>query len=295
MKKLSLLTVSMALFMVACGDDSSSGVSNNTTSKSDMVVDAYDDLPVCSDKRSGATAYIKEEKVAYVCENNVWEKDKGLSSSVDASDLNSISSSVENQSSSSISAEEVFSNDYLLNPAIKYDSIIDNRDNQVYKTVQIGDQVWMAENLNYEIEGKSWCYNDSALNCAVFGRLYAWDVAMEACPAGWHLPSTEEFDVMISFIGERMSAGIELKALTSWDDYKGKSGNGSDSYGFSAVSAGYKDKDKYYKKGADAFFWNATEYDGENSKYLYLGSHYDAAGGGSKEKTLGFSVRCVKD
>lgn len=283
MKKLSLLTVPMALFLVACGDDCSSGASSNMTSESDLVVDVYYDLPVCSDKRSGATAYIKEEKVAYVCENNVWEKDKGLSSSV------------ENQSSSSISAEEVFSNDYLLNPAIKYDSIIDNRDNQVYKTIQIGDQVWMAENLNYEIEGKSWCYNDSALNCAIFGRLYAWDVAMEACPAGWHLPLTEEFDVMISFIGERMSAGIELKALTSWDDYKGKSGNGSDSYGFSAVSAGYKDKDKYYKKGADAFFWNATESAGENSKYLYLGCHYDAAGGGSKEKTLGFSVRCVKD
>ena len=69
--------------------------------------------------------------------------------------------------------------------------MIDARDNQTYQTVTLGDQTWLAQDLNYETDN-SWCYDDDPENCDTYGRLYDWEAARTACPAGWHLGSDEE-------------------------------------------------------------------------------------------------------
>ena len=74
----------------------------------------------------------------------------------------------------------------------------DIRDGQVYKIVTIGDQVWMAKNLNYEMAG-SYCYSNNASNCMRYGRLYTWNAAMNACPDGWHLPTYDELVSLIDY------------------------------------------------------------------------------------------------
>ena len=108
----------------------------------------------------------------------------------------------------------------------------DPRDGKKYKTVQIGSQTWMAENLNYEI-ADSYCYNNDTSNCKKYGRLYTRDAALKACPAGWHLPSMDEFKVLIETGGGEKIAGEILKSKSGWND----GGNGSDAFGFSALPA----------------------------------------------------------
>src|SRR5215469_10890371 len=93
------------------------------------------------------------------------------------------------------------------NPAITYGSFTDSRDSKTYRTVVIGTQTWMAENLNYNATGSK-CYNDSTQYCDLYGRLYDWTTAMAGvssssanpsgvlgiCPVGWHLPSDAEWN-----------------------------------------------------------------------------------------------------
>ena len=181
----------------------------------------------------------------------------------------------------------------------------DSRDGKIYRIVKIGDQVWMAENLNYEVE-ESFCYEDKIDNCVKFGRLYSWDAAMKACPEDWHIPSRLEFDDLIKAVElgrGRNSGGAMLKSQQGWVDNKGtfleddqRSGNGLDAFGFSALPAGYIQlfEEEYYKKGASANFWSSSENSWEEGYFLEIGTGAKAYIKASKEM-YGFSVRCVKD
>ena len=137
--------------------------------------------------------------------------------------------------------------------------LTDSRDGKKYKTVKIGEQTWMAENLNYEMKS-SLCYDNKPSNCKNYGRLYSQDVAQSVCPEGWHLPDTTEFLILIDAVGLERSAGRVLKSRSGWKsnshkDVDGlvpvselmsligksnssKDGNGTDDYGFSALPAG---------------------------------------------------------
>ena len=178
-----------------------------------------------------------------------------------------------------------------------YGTLTDSRDEQTYKTVQIGDQWWMAENLNYETKN-SYCYEDKSGNCDKYGRLYTWEVAKKACPTGWHLPDTTEIRTLYTAIGgdftvemTRIStAALSLMAASVWPD-----GNGTDAYGFSALPAGVRGVDGAYGYGGIyTFFWISTE------KLYYMHLSYDEIfdalmGWDVSDEDYGYSVRCVKD
>ena len=175
--------------------------------------------------------------------------------------------------------------------------MIDSRDGQTYKTVTIGTQVWMAENLNYETTN-SYCYDDDPSNCSKYGRLYTWAAATKACPIGWHLPSDDEWNTLFTAVGGDSIAGKMLKSAGGWNDNHGASGNGTDTYAFSALPAGvriYGDWGYDYE-GTVAHFWSSSTEGGFDGVYnVLMGYGYDDADLDYTDKYNGFSVRCVKD
>ncbi len=90
-------------------------------------------------------------------------------------------------------------------------SFTDPRDNNVYRTVRIGNQIWMAENLNYITNDGSKCYDDEAANCTADGRLYNWEAARNAAPTGWSLPTEAEFQTLIDQYADATAAANALR------------------------------------------------------------------------------------
>ncbi len=178
---------------------------------------------------------------------------------------------------------------------ILYGILTDKRDKKTYKTVAIGTQTWMAENLNYET-ANSRCYNNKLDSCAKYGRLYTWADAMDsACPEGWHLPTEAEFEQLFSAVGGENTAGKMLKSQTGWKAYSGIVNE--DAYGFAALPAGsetiYGD---FGSVGYNAYFWSATQFNDYYEYYMVaLYYNYDSAYLGNDNMYKGYSVRCLKD
>ena len=297
----------------------------------DTVVTTFDDLPSCTRDHEGATAYVEDEDSAYVCKKGLWAVDDSLtkaiqpdsekksSSSVKAkssSNETSDSGSAKSQSSSSVVKASSSSKDGKSNSSsssvvplgcktetednCEYGTLTDDRDGQTYKTVKIGEQWWMAENLNYryiqqtaEEDSSSYCYNDDPANCAKYGRLYLWSAAMVVCPEGWHLPDTTEWSALFNAVGGGETAGTMLKSTEGW---YGTSGNGSDAYSFSALPAGNRfSNGNYSYEGNDARFWSSTEVNSNDACSMYLYYILDNALLNYYDKGYGFSVRCLKD
>ena len=181
-----------------------------------------------------------------------------------------------------------------------FGQLVDSRDNQVYRTVTIGNetdgyQTWMAENLNYEYNNgtaKSYCYDNSADSCAKYGRLYTWDAAMQACPEGWHVPTNDEYNTLYTNIGGTENAGTHLKSASGWNN----SGNGNDTYGFSVLPTGTRGNNgNFASVGQNSVLWSASE---SKSSYAYAQFfNYRNANVSQNEykKIGGFSLRCLQD
>ena len=160
----------------------------------------------------------------------------------------------------------------------------DSRDGKQYAYVTIGEQTWMAQNLNYDMEGSK-CPDNETAYCRVHGRLYRWTSALTACPEGWHLPSKEEWEKLAAFVE---GDGSKLKTTVGWeDDYWGVSGNGTDEYGFSAASSA--------SGGQLSQMWASTERDASKAwsmSLIYTSSNTRIL---AEDKQNGRSVRCLMD
>ncbi|MDR2999845.1 MAG: fibrobacter succinogenes major paralogous domain-containing protein [Fibromonadaceae bacterium] len=189
-------------------------------------------------------------------------------------------------------------------------SFTDSRDGQTYRMVKIGEQTWMAQNLNFQM-GNSWCYDNAESNCQKYGRLYDWNTAMTACPKGWRLPTNEDWNNLIEAAGDENVAGRNLKSRAGWDlclDLSTGSsincdGNGTDEFDFSALPGGTHDPSSgsFNGVGGAGGWWTATESD---SDYAYVRSIESVQSMGSLRfenvqelmisKDNGSSIRCVR-
>jgi len=193
--------------------------------------------------------------------------------------------------------------------------IIDS-DSNVYKTVTIGTQEWMAENLSVsryrngdiipQVQGKSewsklttgaWCYYDNDFkNGNTYGKLYNWYAVNDPrgiAPNGWHIPSDAEWTKLTDYLGGESVAGGKMKATTLWDN---PNKGASNECGFTAFPGGYRYYDgRYYFIGRYGLFWSASENGNDNAWDRTLG--YGGSGvfrdyGGKGD---GLSVSCVRD
>jgi len=180
------------------------------------------------------------------------------------------------------------------------DILTDGRDFKKYKTVVIGGQRWMGENLNYKTSSDSWCYGNDISNCDKYGRLYSWNAAMAVCPRGWHLPSREEWGNLAKAAGgtgeygSSGMAGKKLKAKNYWN----LNGIETDVYGFSALPGGRASPGYpiYFEHiGNYGSWWTSTESSKDYAYRRYMGYDYYDVGEHYYDKRSGFSVRCVAD
>ena len=173
---------------------------------------------------------------------------------------------------------------------------VDSRDGNTYKTVKIGDQVWMAENLKYKTSTGSYCYNNDEKNCNKYGRLYTSEAAKDVCPKGWHLSSAEEWGKIESAIGTStmfgyVNVGKQLKL-----------GGAS---GFDALLGGeyFGKSEKFLNLDSSAYFISSTTefaptWEGDEiwwvKTYCISGDSFLKSSSSLAEKNA-FSVRCIKD
>ena len=343
MKKIFAALGIVTFAVVGCDDSSSAsssddpGVessSSSVTLQSSSSVRSSSSAPVedlsSSSEKSKSSSSKNEDSSSSVKSESSSSDENLQSSSSSSADVQSSSSSSEVKlSSSSDGFDWNLPKEAYLNPEIEYDTIIDSRDGKVYKTVKIGDQIWMAENLNYyddsdlSVKEKSWCYgkndNGDSTTCDVAGRLYTWAAAIDSarlyadkslvcgygiacalpdtvygiCPSGWHLPNKAEWDALFSAVGGKSTAGTVLKSQMGWT----KNGNGTDAFGFSALPVGFRaDNSQFYGDDEDAYFWSSTmKMDVRNTPYS-MSVYYDEKSAYMNfDMKFSFSVRCLKN
>lgn len=194
--------------------------------------------------------------------------------------------------------------DYTVQPQTRYGAFLDERDGRSYRSIAIGSQTWMAENLGYA--GTGLCYDADPANCALLGRLYTWseatglparcDTASDTagcivppdprgiCPSGWHLPTDAEWSALFSHVGGDAN---RLKALSM---------GGDGASGFEVLSAGLHDTDGVFKYlGVYADFWSATPKDPGNAWEWYFEAKDPTMKRLAVARRRALSVRCLQD
>ena len=204
----------------------------------------------------------------------------------------------------------------------------DSRDSKVYKTVTIGNQVWMAENLAYlpsvvgpatgsttdphyyvyDYDGTDVDEAKATTNYQTYGVLYNWPAAMNgaasseanpsgvqgACPEGWHLPSDAEWTILTDYLGgEEVGGKMKEAGITHWRDPNTGADNSS---GFTALPGGYQGSDgAFYDIGRKGWWWSSTQYRTDYARPRGLNYSRTYVDWSDNSKEHGFSVRCLRD
>lgn len=312
-------------FLMACGKDS--GTNSETSVNSVLEVETSFELGKCSDELEGSSIRVTQENAYYVCVNKKWTFVG--TTTIESSANISVSETGSQSSSSSAFVAYTISSNTNSNSSSNYNTtgfFTDSRDMQTYKTVTIGNQTWMAMNLNFETDN-SFCHDDYYKDCTVYGRVYTWAAAMDSvgiwstngkgcgsgstcsptypvqgvCPNGWHIPTKVEFQILINFVGGSSIGGKNLKSSRGWNDnYSGQEsylqGNGIDKYGFSAKPSFYRYETGYVSAVANyANFWSSTEEKSDSVYVMALTSQYSNVFLGNSGKKMGYGVRCIQN
>ena len=302
--------------LLSCGD--------SVMLESAQKVASISDLDTCTAGNAGEAVFVEDERMLYVCGEEGWK------------------AAVEPADYDRECGDAVVSNDSV-STCGEDGTFRDARDGRVYKCARIGDQIWMAENLDFgeqvhhygtqivasAAQAQKYCYGDDSTNCAKYGGLYQWNTAMGfcveyaamgafsrtnaphrgICPAGWHVPTKEEWEQLVVFVQSPDSndAGKTLKSREGWAD-----GSGDDMFGWTAFPSGCLERHlawgtictKYvynaycwreeWSQSQEAVFWSATEVDDEQASLFEISLSDDVKTAAARKISTA-SVRCVQD
>ena len=353
----SLAVCGMAL-VVSCGDDSSDKSPVQVAEESSSSELGESSSSIQNVNPDSSEVIRSSSSICEDCDessSSVTPQSSSSETNVSSSSANSSSSSAKvEESSSSVKVEESSSSEKLVESSSEkvvesssseessssvvqpcktktednciYGTLYDDRDGKTYKTVKIGEQWWMAENLNYSdstktpsLQGKSWCYDNQKTECKETGLLYLWAAVIDSialatnsenpqncggiyscslpkplqgiCPEGWHIPEVSEWRHLFTTIGGYETAGKSLKAQTSWYE----NGNGLDSFGFSVFSVGYRSSTgNFENQSFYTLFWTYRIEDNGMSRSIRFKHDEDFVKETATQKD-GFSVRCKKN
>jgi uncharacterized protein (TIGR02145 family) len=206
------------------------------------------------------------------------------------------------------------------NPAKTYGSMTDQQGN-IYKTIVIGSQEWMAENLKTSIyrngnpistnltdaewqntlttQISAWSfYNNDNQNECPYGKLYNWYAVTDSrnlCPTGWHVPSEAEWIILTDYYGGGPVSGGKMKS-TGFQYWESPNSGANNISGFSSLPGGLRNSvGSFTNIRTLGSWWSSSEYNLYSARYLGLSAYGDGAGTGNSEKRAGYSVRCLKD
>jgi uncharacterized protein (TIGR02145 family) len=217
-----------------------------------------------------------------------------------------------------ISISNLFSFMCIVSHAQEFGSFTDPINNKTYKTVKIGTQIWMAENLSAEKfsngdpiplaetdadwkkaakEGKAaWCFYNNAYSYGdQYGKLYNGFTITDSrnvCPAGWHVPTNEEWKTLENYVGGSVVGGIKMKAVAGWNAV----GGATNSSGFSALPGGIRfNISQFVYMGRNGYWWSSTPHGSGKAWSRFLSDADTFIYLRSFHKKSGLSVRCIKN
>jgi len=192
-------------------------------------------------------------------------------------------------------------------------------DENVYQTVQIGGQLWMAENLKvthysdsseitYIINNEDWgsydegqygVYDNDPANADIYGNLYNFAVVDDSrgvCPPGWHVPSDEEYTILTDYLGGESVAGGKMKEAGT-EHWNSPNSGATNESGFTGFPAGYRfySNGFYSSMGFYGYFWSSSEYASYSAWFRALYYHHSSVLRYANDRQEGFSIRCIKD
>ena len=276
-RTLGCAAISFPLILAACGDDKSSSANDGDETAEDFmftleeleemgvpIFESADDLKKekCTEENEFETVYVKVDSSFYMCDNGKWDNDFSSDNFtieipvVDSKDDLGECGEENDGEMFRVPRDTIFDTyacedgewvsdfggygDFVDPETVVRGSFKDERDGKTYKTVKIGDLTWMAENLNYELDG-SRCYDDNPDKCKKYGRLYDYKSVEKTCPAGWKVPIRRESNKLLASIADHSRPEM-----------------GYDPYGFNVLLGGSAvgiKTIKYEEEGEKTAYW----------------------------------------
>ena len=351
--------LSLASLLVSCNDETT----NVTESTGLSVIGKGEKMVECTSNNVGDMVFVEDSSSVYYCADGAWRTLKGENGENGREGSSTKDTVVVNKRDTVVVRDTVvrldttvkldttvvldtttllyvpeydtvtteFLNQEML-AAGKYGILVDKRDNKVYRTVKIGTQTWMAQNLDYNDGGvTSYCYGNDIENCKKYGRFYTWATVMNLdemynsgrttksdgsdsvlvrpvqgiCPTGWHVPDTSEWNLLERYITsynaiyyEEEGVGTSLRSkekLAGWEKGDGIA-DGTDRFGFSWLPSGIIANNKgSYAMGREGSGWSSTEIDGELVYSRFVSYDYNTLRSWNLQKIAKRTVRCLKD